>query len=110
MPGAINVNTLEQPIRRRDYILSRGPLIQGDIRRVPLVSESADEVVGNHLPASSSDEWAGQICREAHRILKPGGVVKFNSHGGGQIWLEWLNKAGFQDVRLEVQYAIGYKK
>ena len=109
VPGALNVNTLTFAIRSAEAIKRRGPLLQADVRAVPLRDECADEVVGNRLPLDATDDWAGLICREAYRILKPGGFARLNSHSGALPWMTWLTGAGFVNVGTKAGYAIGLK-
>jgi hypothetical protein len=110
LPGAINVNTLENSLRKVEHIIGRGPLIKADIRGAPLVSGRAEKVYGRNLPFLSSDEWAGQVSREAFRVLKRHGTVQFCSEtGGARGSVPWLTSAGFANVRVENGYAVGDK-
>jgi Methyltransferase domain len=107
--GAINVNSLVAPLRREHEIRKAGPLVQADFTQLPIRSGAVDEIVGNRLPFLHG-EVARRMCEEAFRVLRPGGVARFEaSTGGGAVLVEYLRGAGFRDVRVEVNHALGVR-
>lgn len=81
------------------------------MRNIPELADAiADEVIGNRMPWIDNDEWAGQVCREAYRLLMPGGIVRFHATtGNGNVCQSWLEQAGFQNVRIIGNHAVGEK-
>ncbi|MBC8141470.1 MAG: methyltransferase domain-containing protein [Armatimonadetes bacterium] len=107
---AINVNNFTQVLRSGTFPKPGDTVLRADFRQVPLPDASVDVIVGNRLPWSATDEWAGAICREAFRLLKAGGVVRlFASTGGATSCLDWLRQAGFVEVETRERYAQGVK-
>ena len=109
--GAINVNLFDPSLltRKLETILMSGLCIRADATQVPLLSNSADEVVGNMLPYSP--EWTDGLVAEAIRILRPGGTCRmYSSTVGGAGLLPHFQNAGFTDVKLlEAGQAFGLK-
>jgi hypothetical protein len=111
LDDAININSLVLSRLTKEAIARRGPLIIGDIRSVPIKSSCTDRVFGRNVPFLSTDDWAGQVSREAFRILKPRGIVQICSEAGGAVgWLRWLRLAGFDNVVEHNGYAVGIKR
>ncbi len=109
VPGAINMNSLVARLRRTHEIRKAGPLVQGDFTRLPIRSGVVDEIIGNRLPFLHG-EVARRMCEEALRVLRRGGMAKLEaSTGGGAVLVEYLLAAGFRDVRVEVNHAVGVK-
>lgn len=50
-------------------------LLQGSASRLPLTDESCDLVIAGHLFRHLSDEGLLRCISEAHRVLRPGGIL-----------------------------------
>ena len=108
--GAINVNDMTAVRRGASFPSPDDKVIEADFRNVPLPDDSANKIVGNRLPWFSTEEWAGAVCKEAFRLLKSGGIVQFHATtGGGDACVTWLERAGFQNVRIVGRHAEGIK-
>ena len=109
VPGAVNLNTLVAPIRSIESIRAGGPLVQGSMDAIPFGGETFGRVVGNRMPFQGGD-FAQNVANEAYRVLSPGGTVELAaSNGGGAPWLQYLQRAGFEDVHLQGGRAIGIR-
>jgi len=55
----------------------RVEVVKGDMREMPLESDSFDAVVGAYSIDHLNAEGAGRALKEVHRVLKPGGQLLF---------------------------------
>jgi hypothetical protein len=109
-PGALLLNNLQGNLSPVSKIQAAGTLIQGDMTQIPFKAATISEIVGNRMPFIHG-EWANSVASEAYRVTIPGGVVRLQStSGGGNVWLEYLQKAGFEDVKAVGVHAVGQKR
>jgi ubiquinone/menaquinone biosynthesis C-methylase UbiE len=78
----LNAAMLREHDRQRDLAGGRWGLVQGDLRRLPFPSNSAEVItVGwtlGHFPSWYAETWQEQIAKslhEAHRVVVPGGAI-----------------------------------
>lgn len=103
--------------------------VKGDIENIPLDEDSVDVIISNCVINLSVDK--GEVFREAHRVLRPGGrfavtdvvtlrpftdeekadMASWTGCVAGaltrQEYIEGLSAAGFSDVDLEVIHEYG---
>jgi hypothetical protein len=87
-------------------IIKSGPLVIHDIRdALPFPAGSVGQVVGNNVPSPLA---VPEVATNAFEVLAPGGQIRIGSRsGGGNLWLEHLLNAGFEDVHIEGAHAVG---
>lgn len=109
MLGAINLNSLVNPIRPVDTVLTWGLLVVGDFTRMPIRDETVDEVVGSRLPLIY--DMGRLLAHEIHRVLRTSGRACLSaSTGGGTILLPYLEAVGFSEVALADGRATGRRE
>jgi hypothetical protein len=107
-PGAINVNSFVALRRPLTEIVRRGLVVGGDFTLLPIRSECVDAVIGNHLPLLG--DLALTAMREVFRVLRRAGTIHAHSSaGGGAVLLHPMSAAGFDEVTLLGNYAVGRK-
>jgi hypothetical protein len=107
--GAIDVNSLDFPLRSEEHFVIPGQFVQGRIEALPIRSNAALSAVGTRLPMQTAEDRA-RTAAEALRVLVPGGIVRLHaSSGGGLLWVPILIEAGAMSVTIEGIYAVGVK-
>jgi ubiquinone/menaquinone biosynthesis C-methylase UbiE len=118
---------LRQNAAQRQLQGGRWPLVQGDMRHLPLRSAWADVVTAGwaigHLRSWFADDWQaqiGRVLREMHRVVAPGGALIIMEtlstgsltpappHAALAEYYEWLEQEwGFSRATISTDYRFG---
>jgi hypothetical protein len=99
VPDAVDFNDRSALLDKK-RAAAEGSQITGDFfGDWPIPADFLDQVVGNRMPAAFGQRL-NKMMSEAHRTLKPGGVLEVwtTSRGTSENWAQAARAAGFRNV------------